>query len=163
MKVFYKIGLAFLLLALGVFIVWYFNTVTLTGRVVDLKGKPLPHVSFNKIYKIGDVHLSGFIEPVSEDGTFKAEDVKYGTLCILFFHNVVLGDTTYRLNLLEKCSEVIPFKSRSVGDVVINIGEALRQSPFDEVRRLNQTSLHNHLLSVPKSHLDVDLSNTQEQ
>jgi len=127
-----------LLLAVsGVFAFWYLNTVTLTGRVVDTKGKALPYVIYGEIYRIRDGYLytsMSSIGHVSDKGEFKIGNIRYGELCILYYYDVVKGNNTYRFDLLEKCGIVEPFEDRDVGNIVIDIDEALRLTPFEELK-----------------------------
>jgi len=118
----------------GAFAFWYLSTITLTGRVVDTKGKALPYVVYGKVSGNDFSFLHTFSGSTDEKGKFKLEDVRHGEMCILYSYHVVKGNNTYQLNLLEKCGVVEPFEDRDVGDIVIDIDEALRLTPFKELK-----------------------------
>ena len=127
-------SLLLLLFISGAFAFWYFYTVTLTGRVVDKEGNVLPYVSYGKVHRVLGTYDWFYIGKVSDKGLFKIENISYGELCIMFSYDVVKGDHTYQLSLLEKCADVDPFEDRDVGDIVIDIDEALRLTPFKELK-----------------------------
>ena len=134
----YKIILGSLVALGGVFVFWYFNTVTLTGRIVDTKGNILSDVIYSKVYA-GGVYRLGQVDAT---GRFTIANVSRGELCILFSFDVAKGENTYQLNLLEKCAEVEPFEDRNVGDIVINIDEAIRLTLFDDLKNSKELAIY---------------------
>jgi len=144
LKFVHKVIIVLLLAGSGAFTFWYLNTVTLTGRVVDTEGKVLPYVIYGEVYRIGDNPLFTFNRSTDEKGKFKLENVRRGELCISYSYHVAKGNNTYQLNLLEKCAVVEPFEDRDVGDIVIDIDEALRLTIFKELKNSRELIVITH-------------------
>ena len=114
-------------------LIWYFNTNTMTGLIVDKSGNPLPYVGISEEnYFFGKLIQETPITRSNKNGEFTIENLRWGELHLKFSYLIEKEKNTYSLDLAREYGTVY-FHDIKDWKLIINLDKAFENS-FDEIK-----------------------------
>jgi len=128
-----KIIIILIALLSSLIFIWSFFVVTLTGKIVDKNGNPLPYV---RISKINNTYYPIFwsmrsLTITNEKGEFKLNDIHIGELCLRFSYDMIKVSNAHELILFEECGDVYHLDDKDIGIFTIDVKNTLKNISSD--------------------------------
>ncbi len=117
----------------GMLCLWYFNTYTISGTIVDENTKPLPYVEISQqSYIFGKLIEERPISRSDENGKFLINNLRSGNIHLLFSYMAEHKNSTYRV-VLAKEYGTIYFNDITKWKLSIDLQNAFENS-FKEIK-----------------------------